>query len=217
MAYVCSSDWHFGHDQILEFERDRFQNIEEHDQFLLKTIRNYFQCNIGAHDTFYFLGDLGVPSEIVASSLYALFADAPFKTVAVLGNHDGSKQKRFMREIFDEVYQYPIYISNTVVLSHYPVAVYDCQVNIHGHLHASYLKDRNHVNASIAVADYKFVQQPKIDRIFKTFKHKWSPKFLHEPFAADYVFTNIARTDVVTDRNGNVDLKKSLEMRGETC
>lgn len=76
MGYFCSSDWHFGHKRILEFERDRFQKIEEHDQFLLKTIRNYFQCNIEAHDTFYFLGDLGVPSEAVASSLYALFADA---------------------------------------------------------------------------------------------------------------------------------------------
>ena len=215
MGYFCSSDWHFGHRQILEFERDRFQKIEEHDQFLLKTIRNYFQCNIGAHDTFYFLGDLGVPTEAVASSLYAIFADAPFKKVAVLGNHDGSKQKRFMREVFDEVYEYPVYISNTVVLSHYPVAVYDCQVNIHGHLHASYLEDRNHINASVAVANYKFVQQSRVDRIKKTFDTQWSPKFLHEPYAKDYVFTDMGRADVVTDRLGKVNLEASLKLRGE--
>ena len=215
MGYFCSSDWHFGHRQILEFERDRFQKIEEHDQFLLKTIRNYFQCNIGVHDTFYFLGDLGVPTEAVASSLYAIFADAPFKKVAVLGNHDGSKQKRFMREVFDEVYEYPVYISNTVVLSHYPVAVYDCQVNIHGHLHASYLADRNHINASVAVANYKFVQQSHVDRIKKTFDTQWSPKFLHEPYAKDYVFTDMGRADVVTDRLGKVNLEASLKLRGE--
>ena len=99
--------------------------------------------------------------------------------------------------------------------TYYPFAVYDSQVNIHGHLHASYLADRNHINASVAVANYKFVQQSQVDRIKKTFDTQWSPKFLHEPYAKDYVFTDMGRTDVVTDRLGKVDLKASLKLRGE--
>lgn len=217
MAYFCSSDWHFGHKRMIRSGERDFADIAEHDTFILNAVRRWFETDAAlgrvpeASDTFYFLGDLGEVPWRIEHELHSLFDRAPFKKVAVLGNHDHSDQRKVIARIFDEVYPFPVYISDTVVLSHYPVAVYDSQVNVHGHLHGSRLCDPNHINASIAVADYEPVTQARVEAVLAE-SPIWSSTFLHEPYAADYLFTDTPH-DVVVDDSGRIDLAASLRLR----
>ena len=125
----------------------------------------------------------------------------------IRGNHDKLDTKASFEEVFDAVYDYPIYISNKWVLSHEPVAVYNDTINVHGHLHGSKLVDENHINASVHVVNYNMVSEKQINNVFGKLP-KYTRRFLYEPFAADYVFLQ-PKEDVIMDKNGRIDLSAS--------
>ena len=114
------SDTHF-------FDKDRKYmgyNIPESVQ--LERITSICHKN----DTLIHLGDVGSPEWMNKVKAYK---------VLIMGNHDQSIEK--MKEIFDEVYSGPLWISQKLVLSHEPVYLqtYDTAqtiaFNIHGHDH----------------------------------------------------------------------------------
>ncbi len=222
MAYFCSSDWHFGHKRMIRSGERVFESIADHDAFIFETVRRWFETDDalghvpGPADTFYFLGDLGEAPWRIEREMRLLFERTSLKKVAVLGNHDHTDQRKLIARLFDEVYAFPVYISDTVVLSHYPVAVYDSQVNVHGHLHGSRLRDPNHLNASIAVAGYEPLTQAQVEGVLAGLP-TWSGAFLHEPYAADYLFVDGTPRDVVVHDDGSIDLAASLRMREESA
>ena len=75
-------------------------------------------------DTFICLGDVGSPE-------FAAQIKAGHK-VLLLGNHDHRKD---YKDIFDEIYEGPLFISEKILLSHEPVYGLSWCLNIHGHDH----------------------------------------------------------------------------------
>lgn len=214
--YLITSDWHFNHVDtedyvgILKFERgNKFNSIEAHDAFIVNKVQQWLN-KLDQNDTFYFLGDFGKPCPDIFAQLQNAFDNATCKKVAVRGNHDNMEVMQKMSKLFDEVHEYPLWISKRIVLSHMPTAVWEDEINIHGHLHNSILMSNNHLCASIHVAHY---QPITTNMVMKNFKHisKRNRCFLWEPWADMYQFTT-PREDIVCDKDGLIDLPASREL-----
>ena len=101
---------------------------------------------ITKNDTFICLGDVGSPD-------YASRINAGHK-VLLLGNHD--KRKDY-KDIFDEIYEGPLFISEKILLSHEPVYGLSWCLNIHGHDHNGiepYAEGCKHLNLAANVCGY---------------------------------------------------------------
>lgn len=193
------SDLHFGHKNLLKFERTEFATIEEHDAFLIEQINKIVKLT----DTLYILGDIGNPEKI---------RQLNGRKILIMGNHDNRSKQEYL-SYFSEVYDTPIYYNKRILLSHYPVPVTGEILNIHGHLHGSYLDSRNYKNVSAALVRYIPISADwagnKVAELPKD-----NTDFLKEWYADLYVFErHEERTDVVTDHTGRVLVKESLKMR----
>ena len=105
-------------------------------------------------DTFVCLGDVGSPE-------YAAQIRAGHK-VLLLGNHD--KRKNYV-DIFDEIYEGPLFVAGKILLSHEPVYGLPWCLNIHGHDHncaEEYRDDCKHLNIAANVCGYKPVSLGRI-------------------------------------------------------
>jgi len=206
MTYF-SSDWHFGHGDehrgIIVFERQQFKTIQEHDQYISTFVLSW-ASKWAPGSIFWFLGDFGDPSY-----LWVLQAikDYGHEVHFLFGNHDHLEDFKDVDKYVDYVHRYPVYLSKKLVLSHEPVAIYEDQINVHGHLHSSILSDINHINANIHIANYQPISQKYLDTVFAKIP-KYTRRFLYEPYAADYVFTQ-PKEDAIYDRNGRIDLSAS--------
>lgn len=93
---------------------------------------------IGKNDTLIILGDIGNPEWIKKIRGYK---------VLIKGNHDGgnSNYQRVVcpqdNHLFDEVYEGELQIGPNIKLSHEPIPVLSCYINIHGHDHSNLSKD----------------------------------------------------------------------------
>ena len=202
MTYF-SSDWHFGHENIINFERTNFDSVQSHDEYLIDIIDDWSQ-KWASGSILWFLGDFGSLDYLW---VFNMLRNYGITVNFILGNHDGSENISKFREYCDNVYEYPVYLSQKLVISHFPVAVYEDSINIHGHLHGSKLQDKNHINASIHVTGYKPISEKQLAAIYSQIP-KFNRRFLYEPFAADYVFTQ-PKADVVMDKDGRIDLSAS--------
>lgn len=199
-----SSDWHFSHKNILKFERgEKFKTIEEHDQFLIKMITDWSK-KWAEGSTLWFLGDFGNPDFLW---VFDILRAKNITVYFLMGNHDKLSLVPEIEKHVDQVFLYPVYTSQKLVLSHYPVAVYDDSINICGHLHSAKLADKNHMIASIHVANYQAISQRQVDSVFASIP-KFDRRFLYEPYAKDYVFLD-DRDDCIYDRSGRIDLPAS--------
>lgn len=176
-----TSDFHFSHSRILSFERWNFTSIQEHDEYVMKMLEE----KLGKDDILYFLGDLGWPSEDIVRRIRALEC----QKYMIVGNHDKKSDIYYKEELgFTEVYNHPLWLSNRIVISHYPVPVEDGVVNIHGHLHGAYLEMKNYINANVHMQDYKLVTMKKVNNLIGRLP-KPNRKFLEEWFAEYQVYT----------------------------
>lgn len=209
MSWIAMSDLHFGHNSILDFERgDAFSTIEQHDEQLVELIERKLKRLSSCHDEFWFLGDWGLLREDLFEKMVRIFATAKCRKYAILGNHDGGEEtKKQLEKLFDRVYDYPQYISNRIVLSHFPCAVWGDQVNVHGHLHGSKLNSPNHICASVHVAGYKPITSNYVTAILGR-GPRYNRRFLWEPWADMYQFTR-KKPDVIMDKDRVIDLAAS--------
>ena len=214
MAWMCSSDWHLNHcndantDGILKFERgDKFATIQEHDKYVVDLVRQWLK-KLHKDDTFYFLGDFGRPTSDTFYELLYLFKTARCHKVAIRGNHDHETETAQLKQLFDEVYDYPIYISNRLILSHRPHVEMDTSVlNISGHLHGSTLNLPNYMCASLHVNGYKPITSQQVQGKLGSLP-KRDIRFLWEWFAPYYKFTQ-KKEDCIYNKDGNIDLAAS--------
>lgn len=218
MGFLISSDWHFNHSNdkntggILKFERgNKFTTIQEHDKYLVELIRKWIK-KLGKNDVFYFLGDFGRPTNETFQELKDIFQKAYCHTVAIRGNHDHEAETEQLKELFDEVHDYPIYISDRIILSHRPHVEMDTSVlNVSGHLHGSTLSLPNYMCASIHVNDYKPITSQQVQGKLGSLP-KRDIRFLWEWFAPYYKFTQ-KKEDCIYDKDGNIDLAASRMMQ----
>ncbi|MEE0752514.1 metallophosphoesterase [Frisingicoccus sp.] len=106
------------------------------------------------NDTFVCLGDVGNPA-------YVRQIRAG-KKILLLGNHD---KKKDYRELFDEIYDGPLFIAEKIVLSHEPVYGLPWCLNIHGHDHhntEAYQEGCSHLNLATNVCSYSPVNLGKL-------------------------------------------------------
>ena len=215
MTYF-SSDFHFNHWSkwtndcgeifgrgIISFERTQFNTIQEHDDYLVNMLTNWAK-KWAAGSTFWFLGDFG---DLDYLWVFDMFIHKGIEVNFLLGNHDKVEDIPKIQMYVSKVYQYPVFLSQKLVVSHFPVAVYEDSINVCGHLHGSRLQDKNHVIASVHVANYNPISEKQLSAIYKDIP-KFNRCFLYEPYAADYVFTQ-PKADVIMDPNGRIDLSAS--------
>lgn len=202
-----TSDWHLGHGDsirgIITFERHQFTTIQEHDDYILNLAKSWAN-KWSSGSTLWYLGDFGNPQYLW---IFNYFRERGHEVNFLFGNHDNAYNFFELDQYVDNIYYYPIYLSQRLVVSHFPVAVYEDSCNICGHLHGSKLADKNHVIASIHVANYQPISMKQLDGVFSQLP-KYNRRFLYEPFAADYVFTQ-PKEDVITDKSGRIDLSAS--------
>ena len=202
MTYF-SSDWHFGHESIVNFERTQFNRVVDHDSYVIDTLGNWSE-SWAPGSTLWFLGDFG---NLDYLWVFDMFTRNGITVNFILGNHDKVEDIPKIAMYCDNVYEYPVFLSQKLVVSHYPVAVYGDSINIHGHLHGAKLYDQNHVNASIHVAKYKPITSKNLSAIYSQLP-KFNRRFLYEPYAADHQFMQ-PKDDVVMDKDGRIDLSAS--------
>ena len=117
------------------------------------------------------------------------------------------------RKYFDEVYSGPLFVNKFVVLSHEPIPVSEHFINVHGHLHNSYLDDDHHINVSMKMANYKLLALD--DAYAKATDYpRIQAKFLEEWYADKYVFTDLNRKDAFffKDTGHVIPKQKILEL-----
>lgn len=196
MIYFIS-DFHFGHKKIIEFERWNFRDIQEHDEKIMNMLE---EC-ICDNDILYFLGDLGWPNDDIIKR----FNNLKCKKFMIVGNHDTKTFEYYKTKLsFDEIYEYPIWLSDRIVISHHPIPVEEGVVNIHGHLHGSYLEFTNYVNVNVHMLDYKLCSQKQINGLLARLP-KPSTKFLKEWFTGHQIYTDEQmerKSDVIFDKDG---------------
>lgn len=218
MGFLISSDWHFNHSNdkntggILKFERgNKFTTIQEHDRYIVELIRKWIK-KLGKDDVFYFLGDFGRPTDETFQELKDIFQKSHCHTVAIRGNHDHEAETEQLKELFDEVHDYPIYISDRIILSHRPHVEMDTSVlNVSGHLHGSTLSLPNYMCASIHVNGYKPITSQQVQGKLGSLP-KRDIRFLWEWFAPYYKFIQ-KKEDCIYDKDGNIDLAASRMMQ----
>jgi len=143
-AVFLYSDPHFGHAGVCRFLREDGSKLRpwndpaEMDEELVKR----FNERVRPNDKCYFLGDV-VINRRALSTLARLNGDK----VLIRGNHDIFRDDEY-RQYFRELRAY--HVMNGMILSHIPVheaSLGRFGTNIHGHLHASRVKQARGVNA----------------------------------------------------------------------
>lgn len=123
---------------------------------------NNINAEVTKNDCLVILGDIGNTEPI--KSLRAGYK------VLLTGNHDKGTSNYLKTEtenLFDEVYEGPLFISEKILLSHEPVD-FPFALNIHGHTHDLFYISRG-INCSAEHLDYKPIS---LDDILKSGKLK---------------------------------------------
>lgn len=212
MRYFIS-DLHFGHYSfytdkgITTFERKQFKSIAEHDDYLGKVLMNLSR-KLTAFDEVWNLGDFGCIDRLGTMDW---LRQTGAKVYFVYGNHDKQSDRWHFERHFDQVFLYPVYLSQKLVVSHYPVAVWGDTINVHGHLHGAKLCLPQYINASIHVANYQPISEKYVNSRYAQLP-KFTRRFMYEPFAQWYQFTQ-PKEDVIMDPDGIIDLSASRTLQ----
>lgn len=193
------SDLHFGHKAILKMGRKDFKTIEEHDAFIMASINKKVKMT----DTLYILGDIGDLEKV---------RELNGRKILITGNHDKRSLKEY-NGYFAEVHEEWFPYSKRIILSHYPRQVEANELNIHGHLHRSFLDSYQHKNVCCDVIDYVPITTQHLTTFLQQVPKKLNNKFLEEWFADKYTFMDLERKDVLFDEKGKVKLPETIEHR----
>lgn len=132
-VYIMS-DTHFDDEDCRKMDKNWITPEEQ-----LKIINSM----VHKTDTLILLGDVGNIEYIKRIKGYK---------VLIMGNHDTGANK--FKEVFDEVYEGPVMISEKILLSHEPIFGLDWCLNIHGHDHANRTNDEYHLNLAANVCGF---------------------------------------------------------------
>ena len=201
MANYFTSDWHLGHESIINWERTQFNSIQEHDEAILEFVGK-LASKIKPGDNVYMLGDYGDIDKLWYINELTLVGA---KCIFIAGNHDKFADKEKFEQHFDEVYWHPIYLSERLIVSHFPQALWPGQCNLMGHLHGSILDAPGYITCSINDTDFTPITDKHINSAFGKVG-KFETTFLYEPWADMYKFTKRDTSDLIVDQNGKIDL-----------
>lgn len=194
-----TSDWHLGHENILEFEPNRRKLGSTIDEMNEAIIARH-NSKVKPTDLCIFLGDLAFAS---SGRIKEWLARTNGRKILVVGNHDGHTPSQFMKIGFDWVCQEMVVkiAGKFVLLSHYPYAYswWKLALNgfkkdavkvagkrpkdqgkwlIHGHIHSgghrggAWTVNKRQINIGVDVWDYYPVSEQEISNIIQRAESK---------------------------------------------
>lgn len=146
-----TSDHHFGHKLIIDFESRPFANVQEMNEALIAN----WNAAVGPEDTVFHLGDF---SFLGLEATSAIISRLNGYKILILGNHDRGRGRSWWLEAgFDEVSEYPLVYKDFFFLSHEPMYMnkHMPYVNVHGHIHGQKYEGNNHFNICVEHSGYK--------------------------------------------------------------
>jgi calcineurin-like phosphoesterase family protein len=135
------ADYHFGHANVIKFDKRPFDSIDEMDR---KMIENW-NTVVSQDDTVYILGDFCWDTE---DRWIVILNQLNGKKVLIRGNHDLKTMSQQLRNKFQDIKDYKEVKDNgkRVLLSHYPMPFYRGAYNsdivhLYGHIHVTIEND----------------------------------------------------------------------------
>ncbi|WP_151735147.1 metallophosphoesterase [Paenibacillus tengchongensis] len=146
-----TSDHHFGHLQIIDFESRPFADAEEMDREMISA----WNSAVDSGDTVFHLGDFSFRT--LEETRHIVSALNGYK-ILILGNHDRGRGRAWWLEAgFDEVSEYPLIYNEFFFLSHEPMYMnrHMPYVNVHGHIHGQKYEGIQHFNVCVEHTGYR--------------------------------------------------------------
>lgn len=193
-----TSDPHWGHKNSLKWARTQFKDVHDMDSFLIQKHKEWAK-KLSKEDEFWCLGDLFSHDYLWVYNIFNC------KTVLVLGNHDKQADIEKLKLYFDEVYEYPVWISKKMCISHEPVNMFDDSINVHGHLHGNIIDKPNYVSACLEVNDYEIVSEKQVVNRFSKLP-KYTRKHMYAPYTEWEKVLVRPENDLILKPDGHIDL-----------
>ncbi|PYI51218.1 phosphoesterase [Paenibacillus flagellatus] len=155
-----TSDHHFGHQHIIDFESRPFADVEEMNETMIARWNDV----VGRDDRVYHLGDF---SFLNKEKTKAIVERLNGYKVLIMGHHDRGRSRTWWLDAgFDEVSEVPIVYGGFFFLSHEPMYMnkHMPYVNVHGHIHSQKYEGRQYVNVSVEHWNYAPVSFEDIKR-----------------------------------------------------
>jgi calcineurin-like phosphoesterase family protein len=157
MRQFVISDTHFGHKNIIKYERRPFSSVEDMDETIIQNWNEVVQED----DIVYHLGDFALTSK-KATKEYFRQLNGNIRLIP--GSHDSWVGRKGFLDI-PNLEVMPLYVTvkvkrGAVVLCHYPMESWTAShygtLHFHGHIHTKPFKEiPNRRNVSIELMDYK--------------------------------------------------------------
>lgn len=142
------ADTHFGHANIIKYCNRPFKDIYEMTEVLVSN----WNSVVSEDDEVYMLGDFTLShNKAIISNLVNRLNGHIY---LVMGNHDYLTITQYLDCGFEKVYDHPIILDNSIILSHEPMFMNDNMpyFNIYGHVHdKAEFKDRTENSWCVSV------------------------------------------------------------------
>lgn len=149
MTEFITSDTHFRHNNILDFEARPFDDIDQMEAEMIMA----WNDTVGKNDIVYHLGDLCFGGQ---KDWLRILDQLKGKIILIKGNHDKSKiiDKMLRNHLLEEVHPLGTVLRRENLflnMSHYPLLIGNRhrQYSIHGHLHSLSTGEPYHINVGV--------------------------------------------------------------------
>jgi len=146
-----TSDHHFGHKQIIDFESRPFMEVGQMNEVMIER----WNEEVGKDDKVFHLGDF---SFLNKEATAAILARLHGYKILIMGNHDRGRSRSWWLDTgFAEVSEHPLIYKDFFFLSHEPMYMnkHMPYVNVHGHIHGQKYEGGNHFNICVEHWDYR--------------------------------------------------------------
>jgi len=146
-----TSDHHFGHRGIIDFESRPFQSVEEMDPYMIER----WNAVVKQEDKVFHLGDFSFWNRERTRDIVSQLNG--YKHL-ILGNHDRGRSRTWWLDVgFDEVSEHPMIYQQFFFLTHEPMYMNRHMpfVNVHGHIHGQKYEGKSYFNVSVEHWDYQ--------------------------------------------------------------
>ena len=154
-----TSDIHFGHKWLLDFNKRPFNNVEEMDNILIKN----WNDTVPIDALTFVLGDIGETGD---KRIIEIFGQLNGKKVLIRGNHDAIFKQKTLQEIFWEIHDlleiriFDLLESQfqEIVLCHYPMFdwnnFHEGSWQLFGHIHTRELPEFKTLSTKLFAQQY---------------------------------------------------------------
>jgi calcineurin-like phosphoesterase family protein len=163
LSLFLFSDPHFGHKNIIEYEKRPFINIEDMDK---KIILNWNRV-VKSIDKVIVAGDISFYNRDKTEELVRSLNG---EKILIRGNHDKAHSESWWRKIgFNTVVSFPMCIHGFFWVSHEPMYMNESMpyVNIHGHTHSMKFDSDRYYNISAECIGYTPINVEEILKLYK--------------------------------------------------